>query len=135
MAFGHQQLDVYRVSLEYVRWSFQICERLKGNHRHAREQLLRAAQSIPLNIAEGNAKATEPERRRFFEIARGSAVECTAIQDVLEICGGIQPGENHEGNRLLDRISAMLTRLGGRGYSVKEDQAEYDSSGQDGIGR
>ena len=82
-----------------------------------------------------NHVGSGPKLRRFFEIARGSAVECTAIQDVLEICGGIQPGENHEGNRLLDRISAMLTRLGGRGYSVKEDQAEYDSSGQDGIGR
>jgi four helix bundle protein len=133
VAFGHEKLDVYRTSLDYVRWSFRICQRLKGNHRHAREQLLRAAQSIPLNIAEGNAKATDPERRRFFEIARGSTVECAAIQDVLEICEGIQPEENREGYRLLDRIAAMLTRLGGRGYCVREDQAEYYPSRQDGT--
>lgn len=30
---------------------------------------------LPLNIAAGNAKATDGNRRRYFEIARGSALE------------------------------------------------------------
>jgi four helix bundle protein len=124
MTFGHEQLDVYRVAIEYVGWCFHLCERLKS-HRNAKEQLLRASQAIPLNIAEGNGKATEADRRRFFEIARGSALECGAIQDVLEVCGALSAAENTEANKLLDRIVAMLTKLGQRGYSVREGDNSY----------
>lgn len=133
MTFGHEQLDVYRAAIEYVGWAFRLCERLKAN-RNAKDQLLRASQAIPLNIAEGNGKATEGDRRRFFEIARGSALECAAVQDVLEVCGALSPAENTDAKRLLDRIVAMLTRLGQRGYSVREapdrfgsDEVESDS--------
>jgi four helix bundle protein len=122
MGFSHEKLDVYRLAIEYARWAFMHGKTLSGMHRHARDQLLRASQSIALNIAEGNGKATESDRRHFFEIARGSTLECTAIQDVLEVCGGITSNENWEGKNLLDRIAAMLTKLGGRGYTVKEEE-------------
>ena len=88
-------------------------------------QLLRASQAVPLNLAEGTGKASEADRRRFFEIARGSALECAAIQDVLEVCGALTPEENAEAKRLLDRIVTMLTKLGGRGYAVREEEGEY----------
>ncbi len=125
MAFGHERLDVYRVSMEYVRWAFDICERLKGQHWHARDQLLRASQAIPLNIAEGNGKATSGDRRRYFEIARGSALECAAIQGVLEVSRAISAEENVKGKNMLDRVVAMLTKLGRRGYRVQEAPASY----------
>ena len=128
MGFGHEKLDVYRLAIEYSKWAFLVCERLGGKYRHARDQLLRAAPSIPLNIAEGNGKATDGDRRRYFEIARGSALECAATQDVLEACQAITPEENREGKDLLDRIVAMLTKMGGRGYLAKEDAASYGQS-------
>ncbi|CAB5152246.1 four helix bundle protein [Olavius algarvensis associated proteobacterium Delta 3] len=124
MTFGYEQLDVYRLSLKYVGWVYRFSEHLKG-HRNARDQLLRASQAIPLNIAEGNGKATEGDRRRFFEIARGSALECAAAQDVLEVCEALASENNTEAKLLLDRIVAMLTKLGQRGYSVGEDLSEY----------
>jgi four helix bundle protein len=133
MSFGHEKLDVYRLAIEYVGWAFRLCERLKGQHSNIKDQLLRAAQSIPLNIAEGNGKATEGERRRFFEIARGSARECGAAQDVLEVCGGLTIQENQDAKKVLDRIAAMLTRLGQRGYSCYEGKSEYgDDTGSTG---
>ena len=100
MTFGHEQLDVYRAAIEYAGWAFRIGERLKG-HRTAKDQLLRASQSVPLNIAEGNGKATVGERRRFFEIARGSALECAAVQDVLEVCGALSKEENADAKNSL----------------------------------
>ena len=130
MTFGHEQLDVYRAAIEYVGWAYRLCERLKA-HGNAKDQLLRASRAIPLNIAEGNGKATEGDRRRFFEIARGSALECGAIQDVLEVCGALSSQENSDAKKLLDRIVAMLTRLGQRGYSVREAPLEFVTDGLD----
>ncbi|MBW1788912.1 MAG: four helix bundle protein, partial [Deltaproteobacteria bacterium] len=37
-------------------WGYRLAKRLQGADRHARDQLLRASQSIPQNIAEGNGK-------------------------------------------------------------------------------
>ena len=92
---------------------------LKGIDRHARDQLLRASQSIPLNIAEGNGKGTSADRRRFFgrsaplvEIARGSALECASIQDCLEACEALTVDQNAQGKMMLIRIVSMLTKIG-----------------------
>ncbi|MCK6553530.1 four helix bundle protein [Candidatus Binatia bacterium] len=63
MIFGHERLEVYRAAIEYVGWAYRLCEGIKGQ-RNAKEQLLRASPAIPLNIAEGNGKATGGERRR-----------------------------------------------------------------------
>ncbi|ABW66176.1 four helix bundle protein [Desulfosudis oleivorans] len=125
MALGHEKLDVYRLAIRYVAWVYENAGHLNGVHRSAREQWLRASQSIPLNIAEGNGKTAGADRRRYFEIARGSALECAAIQDVLVVGRGLQEEESRERKLELDRIVAMLSRLGGRGYCVGEEAEPY----------
>ncbi len=124
MGFGHEKLDVYRAAIESVGWAYRFCEGLKG-HRNAKDQLLRASQAIPLNMAEGNGKATDGDRRRYFEIARGSALECGAVQDVLHVCGALSADENANCKALLDRIVAMLTKPGRRGYAIHEEPVQY----------
>lgn len=126
MALGHEKLDVYRLSIGYVAWVYEKADSLNGVHRHARDQWLRASQSTPLNIAEGNGKAAEADRRRYFEIARGSALECAAIQDVLVVGKTLDKMESRNRKDELDRMAAMLSRLGGRGYQVREDQEVYN---------
>lgn len=49
---------------------------IKGN---LRDQLLRAASSISLNLSEGNAKRTVPEKKRYYQMAYASAQECKTI--------------------------------------------------------
>jgi len=127
MSLGHEKLDVYRLAIAYVTWVFGTAEQLNGLHRYARDQWLRASQSIPLNIAEGNGKSTEADRRRYFEIARGSALECAAIQDVLVASHGLQDQESSERKEELDRMTVMLSRLGKRGYIVQEDGESFGS--------
>ena len=56
LIFDHESLDVYRLSIDYVAFSYRIAKSLRGMNRPARDQWLRADQSIPLNIAEGNGK-------------------------------------------------------------------------------
>ncbi len=125
-SFDHERLDVYRLSIEYVAFSFRIAKTLGGVNRHARDQWLRAAQSIPLNIAEGNGKQSLKDKNRFFEISRGSALECAAIHDVLRVCDAIDDESTSSGKSSLRRIVSMLTRLIQRTEGVAEGQIEYE---------
>jgi four helix bundle protein len=111
MQLDHEKLDVYRVSLVFTGWSYELCRHLSGLNRHARDQLLRASQSIPLNIAEGCGKIPMADRGRYMQIASGSARECGAILDVLGQNGVIDSHKVEEGKMLLVRIVSMLTRM------------------------
>lgn len=123
--FDHDRLDVYRLSIEYVASAFDVSKSLSGMHRHARDQWLRAAQSIPLNIAEGNGKRSLKDRARFFDIARGSSFECAAIQDVLVASGGMDSETSDKLKRLLKRIVSMLTRMAMKFDGVSESTIDY----------
>ena len=99
---------------------------LVGVNRPARDQWLRASQSIPLNIAEGNGKQSLKDKNRFFEIARGSALECASIHDVLRVCDAVDSESNRQGKSDLKRIVSMLTRLIQRTQTVSEGSVEYE---------
>ena len=111
MQLDHEKLAVYRVSLEFAALAFRLVANLEGVHRHARDQLLRASQSICLNIAEGNGKRSPRDRTRFFEIARGSATESAAALDILVACGACSAADVTDGKRLLHRVVSMLTKM------------------------
>jgi four helix bundle protein len=80
--FDHERLVAYQRSIQFVAWSSPLLDKLPPKLAVA-DQLDRASTSIPLNIAEGNAKYTAPDRCRYFDTARGSALECAACLDVL----------------------------------------------------
>ncbi len=124
--FDHERLDVYRLSIDYVAFSFGIARALGGVNRRARDQWLRAAQSIPLNIAAGSGKQSLKDKNRFFEIARGSAFECDEIHDVLRVCKAITDESNALGKSNLKQIVSMLNRLILRTGNVAEDRIDYE---------
>ena len=125
--FDHEKLDVYRLSIEFAAWSYRLCGGLKGSDRHARDQLLRASQSIPLNIAEGNGKFPSAERGRFLRIALGSALECAATIDVLSCCRAIDIETALAGKSILVRIVSMLTKMVMKFRGVGEgEEYEYE---------
>jgi len=68
--------------LAFVAWLEPILQKLPETIA-VRDQLDRASTSIVLNLAEGNGKFTWPDRCRFFDISRGSALECAAALDML----------------------------------------------------
>ena len=78
----HEKLDVYQKAIGFVSWVDELLEGIPKSLA-VHNQLDRASTSIPLNIAEGNGKYTAADRCRFFDIARGSALECAACLDVL----------------------------------------------------
>ena len=123
--FDHEKLDVYNLALEFATYAYELSKGLSGNDRHARDQMLRASQSIPLKIAEGNGKRPGCNRRRFFEISRGSALECAAILDVIKACRVVESPIAESGKSLLYRIVSMLTRLIELFSEVREEIEHY----------
>ena len=118
--------STFTVSRSITSRSRTVSQRLSVVSTGARDQWLRAAQSIPLNIAEGNGKQSLKDKNRFFEIARGSALECAAIHDVLRVCDAIDDESNRSGKSNLKRIVSMLTRLIQRTETVSEGSIEYE---------
>ncbi len=104
-------LDVYRVSLEF---QGLIATVLSSVHGELRSQLDRAALSVSLNVAEGAGRCSTPDRRRFYSIARGSALECAAILDVMAGRAQLALSDLRRSRALLVRIVQMLTKLSQR---------------------
>ena len=135
MELDHEKLDVYRVALDFAAWAYTVCRTLKGLDRPTRDQLLRASQSIALNIAEGCGKIPAADRGRFLQIASGSARECGAILDILDRCGVLDREAARKGKDLLVRIVAMLTRMiergeGGAVYGYANENGNVAEPGQ-----
>ncbi len=108
--FDHEKLNVYQRSIAFVAWSSELLASLsRGVAVH--NQLDRASTSIPLNIAEGNGKSTPADRCRFFDNARGSALECAACLDVLVARKLAERLVANEGKALLLDIVSMLVGL------------------------
>ena len=108
--FDHERLQAYQTSLDFIRWREPILERLPKNAA-VFGQLDRARTSIPLNIAEGNAKFTPADKCKFFDIAHGSMVECAACLDVLFLKRALSANELDEGKKLLSGAVALIIGL------------------------
>jgi four helix bundle protein len=75
------------------------------------DQLRRAASSVALNFAEGHDKGSLREQRRYFRIARGSAMEVAAALDVGMHLGAISKAHHCQGLELCDHLVRMLFRF------------------------
>jgi four helix bundle protein len=107
----HERLDVYRRSIEFLAVATRIWSRVGRGQADLRDQFQRASTSICLNIAEASGKSSAADRARFHAIARGSALECGAIVDVLSILGPASDEDVRQAKVLLTRIVAMLTKM------------------------
>ena len=108
--FDHERLTVYQESIRFIIWISELLENIPKN-LSVHNQLDRASTSIPLNIAEGNGKYTSADRYRYFDSARGSALECAACLDVLVAKMKIDEGKVKKGKDQLCQIVSMLIGL------------------------
>jgi len=135
--FDHEKLDVYQIELLFVAWVAALLTEVRsaapGFHREVCDQLDRASLSSLLNTAEGNGKRQGKQRAKFFDDARGSAVECAACLDALVARKLATIERVIEGKRLLFRTVGMLTKLVERfdSYRAREDEKPRDEDEND----
>ena len=89
----------YQLSLEFHRQCREI--RLPG---YLKSQLLRAASSVSLNLAEGCGKESDRDRLRFYSIAMGSIREAQAALDLAPI-------QSPRLKKLADQLGGAVYRL------------------------
>jgi four helix bundle protein len=128
--FDHERLDVYQQAINFCGWVGKFLGTVTARAA-AKDQLDRASTSIPLNIAEGNGKFSSNHRARFFEIARGSALECAAALDVLlarELTTVEQITPAKESLvRIVEMLVGLLRKFSSRGAILKENEGGYAS--------
>lgn len=110
-------------------------------------QLRRAVQSIPANIAEGYGRYYYQDAVRFCYIARGSLEESFSHIFLAHNLGYISQDSYESLNREIQEISRMLSGyinflknskrgMGepGSGLSIKEDASFYNTDSDDDLG-
>ncbi len=109
---AHKNLDVYKKSLEFVSSIYALTQSFPREEQFGlTSQIRRSSVSLISNIAEGFARSSKIETKRFLDIARSSLVEAdTQIEIALKL-QYISENEIIELNENSNHIFAMLTNL------------------------
>ena len=110
MKNSFRQLFVWQASVDLAVRMIALSDRLVARRRFAiADQLVRAALSVPSNIAEGEGRRGERDRRHYLVQARGSLYE---LETQLEIIIRARLAKDVSGSRdLIATIGAGLTRM------------------------
>jgi four helix bundle protein len=107
--FAHTQ--IYAKALVLVALAKRMVDGLPPGHGYLGDQVRRASASVVLNFTEGYGKPTVAEQRRYFQIARASALECVAIADVSRELRAISVPLHAELRDVGDHLGRMLARF------------------------
>ena len=109
--FEFQNWSVYQKALNFVVEAYKLCEALPLTSANGlRDQLRRASQSVPLNIAEGCSRWSKKDKANFWRIAKGSVFECSALLDLIERLKLVEKDFNFLQDKLVE-IGKMLSGL------------------------
>lgn len=106
-----QRLEVYQRAIEFLALVTEIVEDLPRGHSNRADQLVRSAESVVRNIAEGAGRWSPGDVSKHYKIARGEAMESAASLDVLRLRKLVDPSRYERGIELLCRVVAMLTKM------------------------
>lgn len=106
-----QRLDVYQRAIEFLALVGDIVGDLPKGHSERADQLVRAAESVLRNIAEGAGRWSGADSAKHYKIARGEAMECAASLDVLKLRRLVSVQRYEDGIRLLEGVVGMLTKM------------------------
>jgi four helix bundle protein len=106
-----EKLEVYQESVGCADKVAALTEGFPRGYGFLVDQLNRAGLSIATNLAEGNGRFTNPDRRNFFTIARGSAQECVPLLEIACRRGLMQATQAVNLKEQLEVIAKMISGL------------------------
>jgi four helix bundle protein len=110
MKNSFRRLYVWETSVDLAVRIIALGDKLAARKRFAiADQLVRAAVSVPSNIAEGQGRSTDRDRRHYLVQARGSLYE---LETQLEIVTRARLAKDVSGVRtMIAHIGCGLTRM------------------------
>src|SRR5262245_25957157 len=106
---GYRDLHVWRRARSLAIDVFRVTSGSSFRREFGlRDQMRRAAVSIPSNIAEGHDRGSHRDSVRFLFYARGSLAELATQADIADAVGFLEPGVCR---RWLDECSELARML------------------------
>jgi four helix bundle protein len=131
MPYKFEQLEVWKLSLEYIDLVYKVAENLpRSEEYNLKSQVTRAATSIALNIAEGSQGQSNAEQARFLGMAIRSLIETVACQQIIQRRDYIQDKnllqKMYDNSQVLaKRLQSFRKSLSNPQYQVSEETTEY----------
>ena len=104
------RLRAHEVALEAAGIVLRMAVRVPAPLRPVADQAIRAATSVPLNLAEGQGRNGR-DRHHHWRIAYASALETKSALSLLRAAGCVEPSDAGRALELFDRVCAMTWRL------------------------
>jgi len=109
---SHKNLEVYQISLKLIKEVYKATKLFPKEEQFVLiSQIRRAAISVCCNIAEGAARSSKPEKRRFYEISRSSVVELDTQLKIGIILEYYRNGQMKEMEQYLESVFRMLSKM------------------------
>ena len=109
--FVFERLKVYQRSLDFSIEVTKVASDFSFKYSRIRDQLIGAAISIPLNIAESNGRDSSKDKINFYRFAKGSCFECVPIIDICTSLGLINPKNALKYKLEIKEITSMIYGL------------------------
>jgi len=112
LELAHTRLDLFQAAKQFVLACYRETKSFPREEKFAMiSQIRRAALSVHLNVAEGCSRKSEKERKRYYEIARGSIVEVDAALDIAVSLDYTSKEKLAELGALMVRCFQMISKL------------------------
>ena len=112
LKLAHKNLEVYTIAMKLVKTVYVLTKSFPKEEQYVLvSQLRRAAVSVCSNIAEGSARSTKPDRKRFYEISRSSLVEADTQFEIALILEYLKNDQVKELESYLESVFRMLSKM------------------------
>ena len=111
MVKSYRELIVWQKSIEACRLTYLLVKKLPKEELYALSDQMRAAISMPSNIAEGQSRNSKNEFIHFLSIARGSKSELETQLLLCKEIGYLSDEEIQPAMTILEEIGKMISSL------------------------
>jgi four helix bundle protein len=109
---AHKNLEVYQFALSLLKEVYSATQKFPKEEQFVLvSQLRRAVLSVCSNLAEGSARYSRAEKKRFYEISRSSLVEVDTQIEISLVLDYLQRKEIEKLESYLESVFKMLSKM------------------------